>query len=72
MHKELGKRIKLVRIARDIKIVELAERSGVDKDRLSRIERGQAAARLEVLEAIAPVLGVTVAEMVAENFSVTP
>jgi transcriptional regulator with XRE-family HTH domain len=53
-----------------MKVQELAEKAGMDRDKVSRIERGQAAARLEYLEAIAPALGVTVSDLVAETFTV--
>lgn len=54
---ELGERIRLARLRRRIPLVELAQRIGVSRPTLLRLERGDAGVSLAVLVRVLSVLG---------------
>lgn len=56
----IGLRITALRKMKGWTITELAERSGVGRGHVSRIEAGKYAVSLDILQAIAEALGMTV------------
>lgn len=63
MLKDLGKRIRELRKARKVTLVEMAEKTGVAQATLSRIETGTMTGTVESHERIAEVLGLGLAEL---------
>ncbi len=59
----VGKRFRALRKERDLTLVELAERSGIDQATISRIETGRMVGTLESHQALAQALGLTLAEL---------
>ncbi len=56
----IGLRITALRKMQDMTITELAERADIGRGHLSRIEAGKYAVSLDILQAIAEALGMTV------------
>lgn len=54
---EIGKRIKRLRIARELTLQELAEKAGMSAGYLSEVERGGPALSSEKMESLAAALG---------------
>jgi DNA-binding XRE family transcriptional regulator len=63
--RRIGARVKALRLARDLTAVELANRSGLQRPNLTRLESGRHVPSLETLERVARALDVPVAELVA-------
>jgi len=63
----IASRIKAARKAKQMNQVELAERVGTDQGHISRIENGAKGASIEVLVAIAHVLGMTISQLVGDD-----
>lgn len=61
----VGKRIKILRVERDLTLQELAKKSGLNIATLSHIENGKVKPHGKTLKAIADALGVA-AEEIAE------
>ncbi|GIN57964.1 hypothetical protein J8TS2_22830 [Lederbergia ruris] len=59
---EIGKRIRHLRIAKNLKISELAKKSFVSQSYLSDIERGRTAPSLDKLNIICSALGISLSE----------
>lgn len=62
-----GKRLREVRLSRLMEREELAERSGVSRSAIARIELGQTTARLATIKKLARVLGVEAGELAGEE-----
>lgn len=58
-----GEAIRKLRIELGLGLNEFAQRCGIDPGNLSRIERGQAGARMATLRRIAQALGVQISEI---------
>jgi transcriptional regulator with XRE-family HTH domain len=58
-----GERLKLLRVKADIRMAELAERSGISTATISRLESGTHAPLLETAARIAAALGVSLVEL---------
>lgn len=54
-----GQRVRMLRLAKGWKPEELAERSGLDRETIRRIERAAVSARLDTALVLAETLGVT-------------
>lgn len=63
----LGERIKALRIAAGESGVQLAQKCGISRSMLSRIERGQVSASVEMLDRIARGLGVPLSRFFADQ-----
>jgi transcriptional regulator with XRE-family HTH domain len=63
----VGERVRALRTARGLNITQLAERSGMKRPNLSRLESGRHVPSLETLERVARALGVGVTELVASG-----
>lgn len=61
----IGHRVRELRVARGLSITELAERAGLKRPNLSRLEYGRHIPSLETLERVAEALGVPVAQLIA-------
>jgi len=61
---ELGRRIKLLRVARDLTLRDLEERGGISATHVSEIERGKASPTVGALARIAHALGLRPATLV--------
>ena len=61
IHEEVGARIRELRNHKDMSLEELAERSGVSKTPLSKLERGKSNVTLKTLARVANALEVSVA-----------
>lgn len=64
---ELGRRIKLLRIARGLTLKDLEERGGISATHVSEIERGKASPTVGALGRIARALGMRPATLVEPN-----
>jgi transcriptional regulator with XRE-family HTH domain len=60
----VGSRLKQLRIGRGVTLTELAERTGISKSTLSRLENGQRRATLELLLSLAQTYGVPLDDLV--------
>ena len=69
LKKTFGANVKEVRSRKGISQGELAEASGIDQARLSRMENGQIDIGILTLEKIANALDVSPAELLINNFS---
>ena len=58
--KRIGERIRLLRKQQGVSQVELAEKAGLSQPHIVRIEQGRYSVGLDILQAIAKVLGCTV------------
>ncbi len=56
----IGQRVKALRLLADLSQDELAQRAGLQRTHIGRIEGGKYAVTLEVIQAIAEALGMTV------------
>ena len=56
----IGQRVKALRLLADLSQDELAQRAGLQRTHIGRIEGGKYAVTLEVVQAIAEALGMTV------------
>ena len=56
----IGQRVKALRLMADLSQDELAQRAGLQRTHIGRIEGGKYAVTLEVIQAIAEALGMTV------------
>lgn len=63
----LARSIRAARKARGLTQQELADRLGIDQGHISRVERGQKGATIDVISAIAAELGVSVAYLFGEG-----
>jgi transcriptional regulator with XRE-family HTH domain len=63
MQRQLAKGVRVARVARGFTQEELADRAGVHRSYVSRIERAQANARLSKLDALARALDVGIAAL---------
>lgn len=61
--KGLGDRIKSLRVARNLTLIEIAKKTGIDQATLSRIENGKMTGTLDSHMRIAEVLGVRLPEL---------
>lgn len=66
MSKIVGERLREAILHRGVSGLWLAERAGVSASLISRVLNGHDSPRLETLQAIAPVLNVTVAWLIGE------
>jgi transcriptional regulator with XRE-family HTH domain len=57
LHVALGRLIRVERVRRELRQAELARQAGLDRGRLSLIERGRVDLRLSQLEQLARALG---------------
>ena len=62
---EIGARIKTLRAGRGFTLEELAERSGVSRAMISRIERGESSATAQLLNRLCVGLGITLSGLFA-------
>ncbi len=62
--KQMGRRLKTLREARDMSRAELAERAGITREYVRRLEAGLQDPTLGTLQKIAKALKTTVAELV--------
>ena len=67
MPAELGERIKLLRLARNLTLKEVGEKAKVSATHLSEIERGKTSPTVGALARIARALGQEPAQLVADN-----
>lgn len=67
IYKRIGARLRGLRESRKLTQEEAASRAGIPRPELSRLENGRHRQMLHVLEALAPVLEVTLAQLVAEG-----
>ena len=58
--KRIGQRVKALRLMADLSQDELAQRAGLQRTHIGRIEGGKYAVNIETLQAIAEALGMTV------------
>jgi transcriptional regulator with XRE-family HTH domain len=63
----IGERVRALRNARGLNITQLAERAGMQRPNVSRLEAGRHLPSLETLERIAEAMGVPVAELVTNR-----
>ena len=56
----IGQRVKALRLLADLSQDELAQRAGLQRTHIGRIEGGKYAVNIETLQAIAEALGMTV------------
>lgn len=63
LSRHLGATIRQLRLDHHLTIAEVAERAGISRGMLSKIENSQAATSLETLEQLANALGVTMAKL---------
>jgi DNA-binding XRE family transcriptional regulator len=63
----IGKKIRQLRIAKDYSVEALAQKAGMKRPNLSRLESGKHQPSLETLERIAEALGVTIAEILTKS-----
>lgn len=54
---DIGKKIRLARVVKDLTQIDLAKRSGISRQTIIAIERGQVTPTRETLVAICAVLG---------------
>jgi transcriptional regulator with XRE-family HTH domain len=66
---EIGARIKMLRADRGFTIEELAQRSGVSRAMISRIERGESSATAQLLNRLCGGLGITLSGLFARDDS---
>jgi transcriptional regulator with XRE-family HTH domain len=64
---EIGARIKMLRADRGFTIEELAQRSGVSRAMISRIERGESSATAQLLNRLCGGLGITLSGLFARD-----
>ena len=65
--KQLGKRIKMQRVEKDMNQAELAEKIHLKQSQLSQVERGLLGLSVDQLRAIAKALGCTAAYLLGEE-----
>jgi transcriptional regulator with XRE-family HTH domain len=68
---EIGARIKMLRVGRGFTLDDLAERSGVSRAMISRIERGESSATAQLLNRLCVGLGITLSSLFARAESET-
>ncbi|SHN51962.1 helix-turn-helix domain-containing protein [Desulfovibrio litoralis] len=68
----LGKRIRALRISRDLSQEQLAERSGMSAKYLGEVERGVGNISIELLTNLASELGITITEIVDYDHEQSP
>ena len=64
--RRIGRRVRELREAKDLTTYELAQRSGIHRPNISRIESGRHMPNLDTLMRLAQALGTSVADLVAE------
>ncbi len=64
---ELGEKLKTLRLQNRLTLVELAEKSGVSKSLLSRIERGRSVPTITTIQKIASALGIILSDFFANS-----
>ena len=69
---QVGSRLRQIRGHREITLIELAERTGISKSTLSRLENGQRRPTLELLLLLAQAYRVPLDDLVAPRTSATP
>lgn len=62
--REIGDNLRDARLQRNLTQEKLAERAGIDRQAVGRIEAGHGAARLDTLLLLADALGVSLADLV--------
>lgn len=67
-----GERIKALRVARNLTQEQLAEMSGLSRDALSRIERGDRSARITTLSQLSGALSVPISSLVSGTSDPAP
>src|SRR3569833_2271123 len=67
LDRAIGERIKALRAARGLTLEALAERAGVSRAMLSRIERGESNPTAQLLGRVCAGLDVTLSALFAEN-----
>jgi len=66
----IGKRIKMLRVAKEMSLQVLADITGMTVTKIGRMERGEVSHRIGDLEQLAGPLGVEVSDLVAKDFNV--
>jgi transcriptional regulator with XRE-family HTH domain len=63
----IGKKVRKLRLQRNIKITQLSELTGISRRTLQYLERGVSMPRLSTVQEIARVLGVNVGDLLKED-----
>jgi transcriptional regulator with XRE-family HTH domain len=66
----LARNMRALRLAKDMSQEELAHQAGIDRTYVSDLERKVYAASVDMLDALAKVLGTRAADLIDEGFSV--
>ena len=64
---ELGEKLKTLRLQDRLTLVELAEKSGVSKSLLSRIEQGRSVPTITTIQKIASAFGIILSDFFADR-----
>lgn len=72
LDERLGRRIKAVRLARDLTLEQLAERSGVSRAMISRVERGESSPTAALLDRLCAGLGIVLSALFREERGAGP
>ena len=67
----LGKRLRNIRVRKNMSILELAEKSGLSKTMVAQIERGERRGSIESLVALSNTLGVSIEDLLADSLLFT-
>jgi transcriptional regulator with XRE-family HTH domain len=67
LDERLGRRLKAVRQARDLTLEQLAERSGVSRAMISRVERGESSPTAALLDRLCAGLGIVLSALFREE-----
>ena len=68
---DIANRIKVARVARNLKIKDLADKAGLTQDQVGRMERGKAKPRIEYLQRLCDALDLSLADLFSDDFTVT-
>ena len=63
LNQQIAARVRQLRVARELSLEALGQRSGVSRSTISLIERGETSATAVVLEKLAAALGITLAAL---------
>lgn len=72
LDERLGQRIKAVRLARELTLEQLAERSGVSRAMISRVERGESSPTAALLDRLCAGLGIVLSALFREERGAGP
>src|SRR5947207_1489909 len=72
LDRQIGERVRGLRAAKSLSLDDLAERSGVSRAMLSRIERGESSPTAQLLNRVCSGLGVTLSTMFAAEAPASP